>query len=546
MLGTPSKIRSACIFFGFFTLFGTALIHLYKLQIKRHTFFADLAHRQYFLTVTSYLPRAVILDRNGLPLALNKESTSAFIMPHTIKDQPTLTTFLKKHFPQALEQWHAKPTSKFLYLKRGISDQELNAIQSAGLKDIHLLKEPNRFYPHQSAASIIGMTNIDNKGLFGLEYVYNDQLAGKPAKVVLEKDARSGLFYFGKTVEQEADQGKPLQVSLDAHLQFLVSEELNDAATKHNAAQAAALVMNPETGEILAIASYPTFDPTNLTLLEQEATKNTALTESYEFGSAFKAFSALAALDENAITLDEPINCEGAKTAYVAGRKINTVIPGGVMPFLEVMTTSNNIGIAKVAMRIDTKLYDHYKKLGFGTKTGIEFPGENKGSVNHPRNWSKHSIISLSYGYEVSSTLLQLARAFSIVSNGGYLVQPTLIKQDGTKKPTGTPLYSPAVIEQLRTILQAATSKHATGAKAKVHGYTTLGKTSTANLLENGVYNKDKNMYAFVGSVEKGDYKRTIACFIKESRPLHAYASTIAAPLFERIAEKTLIHEKMW
>lgn len=546
MLGTTSKIRSACIFFGFFSLFAIALIHLYKLQIKQHTFFAELAHRQYFLTVTSYLPRAVILDRNGLPLALNKESTSAFIMPHTVKDPVVLKTFLTQHFPHALEQWNAKPTAKFLYLKRGLSDQEIDHIKTAQIKDIHLLKEPNRFYPHQASASITGITNIDNKGLFGLEYLYNDSLAGKPAKVVLEKDARSGLFYFGKTIEQEADQGKPLQVSLDAHLQFLVSEELNDAVKMHDAAQAAALVMNPETGEILAIASYPTFDPTHLETLEQEKTKNTAITESYEFGSAFKALCALAALAEDAVTLDEPINCEGAKTAYVAGRKINTVIAGGVMPFLEVITSSNNIGIAKVAMRIDTKLYDHYKKLGFGTKTGIEFPGENKGSVNPPSNWSKHSIISLSYGYEVSSTLVQLARAFSIVSNGGYLVQPTLLKQDPSKKPTGSPIYSKELIEQLRTILQAATSTHATGAKAKVHGYTTLGKTSTANLLENGVYNKDKNIYAFVGSVEKGEYKRTIACFIKESHPLHKYASTVAAPLFERIAEKTLIHEKMW
>ncbi len=546
MLGTSSKLRSAYIFFGFFSLFSVALVHLYKLQIRQHVFFADLANRQYFLTLTSYLPRAVILDRNGLPLALNKESTSAFVMPHAVKDTEKLHAFLKKHFPSALEQWTAKPKAKFLYLKRGLNDEEIDLIKTSSIRDIHLLKEPNRFYPHQASASITGITNIDNKGLFGLEYFYNDRLAGKPAKMTLEKDARSGLFYFGKTIEEEGSQAEPLQLSLDAHLQFLVSEELHDAAQSHDAAQAAALVMNPETGEILALASYPTFNPTRLDTLDQEATKNTALTESYEFGSAFKAFSALAALAENAVSLDELIDCEGAKTAYVAGRKINTVIPGGVMPFLDVMATSNNIGIAKVAMRIDTKLYDHYKKLGFGTKTNIEFPGENKGSVNHPSHWSKHSIISLSYGYEVSSTLVQLARAFSIASNGGYLIQPTLIKQDPAKKPSGTPLYSKELIEQLRTILQAATSKYATGAKAKVHGYTTLGKTSTANLLENGTYNKDKNIYTFVGSVEKGDYKRTIACFIKESRPLHKYASTVAAPLFERIAEKTLIHEKMW
>ncbi len=546
MLSASSKIRSTFVFFAFSILFGTLLARLYSLQIKQHTFFANLAHRQYFLTITSFLPRATIVDRNGLPVALNKESTSAFMMPYLVKDAEHLKVFLKKHFPQALEQWQAKPDARFLYIKRALSEEELQVLQEAKLSSIHLLKEPNRFYPYDACASIVGLTNIDNKGLFGLEYFYNDRLSGTPAKTVLEKDARSGMFYFAKTTEQEAHHGESLTLSLDAHLQFLIQEELNDAALKYSAAQAAAVVMNPETGELLAMASYPSFDPKHLENVDQVTTKNTAITESYEFGSAFKAFCALAALDEGAVTLDEKINCENSKTAYVEGRRINTTIPGGVIPFLKVISTSNNIGIAKVAMRINTKLYDHYKKLGFGVKTGIEFPGENKGSVNPPANWSKHSIISLSYGYEISSNLVQLARAFAIFSNGGYVVQPTLLKKDSATKPTGYPIYSKRILEQGRTMLEAVTSNQGSGKYAAVHGYKTLGKTSTANLLENGTYNKDKNIYAFVGSVEKGSYKRTIACFIKESKPLHKYAATVAAPLFERLAEKTLIHEKMW
>lgn len=537
------KIRTTVVFFIFCMLFVAALINLYSLQIKQHTFFVDLGNQQYYCTVTSYAPRANILDRNGTPLALNKETVSAFMMPRMVKDPTTLKQFLVKYFPEAHERFIKKPQAQFAYIKRKLSPAEQDCIKQHGITDIHLLSEPSRFYPVEASSIITGITNVDNKGLFGIELAFNDQLTGKPATTILEKDARSGLFYFSKKTSQEEIAGDPVKLTIDGNLQFLVHEELMEAVNKFGSSEGSAVVLDPENGDILAMASFPTFNPNDTNSFDMVSTKNTAITESYEFGSAIKTFCALAAIEEGVVTPDEQIDCMGAKTAYVEGRKINTTIAQGVVPFTEVIAKSNNIGIAKVAKRLDTKLYDHYCKLGFGTKTNIPFPGEQSGFVMPPERWSKQSIISLSYGYEITNTLLQLARAFSVFANDGRLVTPRLLLSQPVQ--AAPKIYSTESITAMRKILEETTSKQGTARHAAVHGYTTLGKTSTANLLRGGEYDPNKNSYGFVGIVEKDGYKRVIACFLKESKEKDLYASTVAAPLFEKIAEKTLMHDKI-
>lgn len=539
------KLRTAFVFFISCSLYSIALLNLFSLQIRQHSFFTNLGIKQYQTTVVTYPPRGLINDRNGHPLALNKESIAAFMLPRTIKDEQKLKRFLKKHFPQALERLRKKNDAHFLYIKRKLTEKEKVFIEESGIEDIYFLSEPSRFYPIESAGAITGITNIDNEGTFGIELHYNNHLAGTPTVNILEKDARSGLFYFSKKTSSEGEDGKPITLTIDADLQFLVHEELMAQIQKFKAKEGAAVVMNPETGDILAMASFPTFDPNNTQTLEQIETKNTAVTESYEFGSALKAFSALAALEESVVTADEEINCYNTKTVYLDGRRINTVLPDGVITFEEVIQRSNNIGIAQVTKRLGTKLYDHYKKVGFGSKTGIPFPGEQSGFVQHPQNWSKQSLISLSYGYEITTTLLGLTTAFCVFANGGYRIYPRLILEPEQYTKKREKIYGDEPIEIMRAILEKSTSQFGTGRYAAVHGYKTLGKTSTANLLKDGVYDEHKNLYGFVGSVEKDGYKRVIGCFLRESPRHNLFASTVAAPLFERIAEKTLIHEKI-
>ncbi len=539
------KERTVFIFFIFCFLSLILIIRLFFLQIKYYDFFSNLAHKQYYVSLVSKQERGIIFDRHGLPLALNKESISAFIMPHKIKDHAKLETFLKNYYPAAFERLKDKKHSYFMYVKRKLTAEEENFIKKEIPEDIYFIKEPSRFYSQSATASITGITNIDNQGVFGIELWYNNLLSGTPTTVFLEKDARSGRFCFSENITDDGKKAESITLTIDAQLQFLVQQELVKTIEKYKSSQGAAIIMNPETGDIYALATYPTFETTETKHLENVTTKNVAVTESYEFGSAFKAFFALAALEENMVTPDELIDCHNAATAFVEGRRVNTVphSVAGTITFSEVIQKSNNIGIAKIAKRLGTPLYDHYKKMGFGQKTNIPFPGEQAGFLMHPHQWSKQSVISLSYGYEVSATLLQLATAFCLFCNGGHRIFPKLLVNQ--KTPVLEKIYSDQTIQTMRTILQE-TAESGTAKYAKVDGYLTIGKTSTANLLENGVYNPHKNLYGFVGAIEKGSYKRVIACFIKESPYHNLYAATVAAPLFYRIAEKMIVHDTVW
>ncbi len=549
MIATNQKIRIFCVFAFFCSLYGIIVVNLFCIQIKQHSFFTALAHKQYHVTLTRTPARAPIIDRHGTLLATNKEQLSAFIVPNQLTAPEHLRSFLSEHFPETVKRFDTQEQQKFMFIKRRLQPNEVELIKKEDLTDLHLLTEPSRFYPLTAAGQLVGITNIDNKGLFGIELQYESLLAGKPSTYVLKKDARSGYYHFKKETTIEGAQGSPIQLTIDSDLQFLALEELKKTVTQFNAKEGAVIVMDPSTGEILVMASVPTFDPNNTAHLDIPATKNRIITESHELGSVFKVFAALAALEENVTHPDELIDCHNKTTTYLEGRRINTWKAQGVIPFSEIIETSNNIGIAIVAKRLDYKLHDHLCKLGFGKKTGIMFPGEQSGFVNPPYNWSKQSIISLSYGYEVTATLLQLARAFCIIANDGYDVMVRFIfdqecnqKNDGPQQSER--LYSQESIDIMRQML-ANTTLRGTARRAAIKGYNVMSKTGTANLLEDGKYTTKKNIYTCAGIIEKDNYHRVIVTFIKESPRQNLYASQVSAPLFERIAEKVLIHDKI-
>lgn len=509
----------------------------------QRTYFAHLGQQQYELTLTTPPPRAPIFDKTGARmLAMNKDSIAAFLLPRQLEEPQKVKQFLKKHFPQALARLNSHNNTYFTYIKRRLTPAEIRLIEASKLEDIKLLNEPSRYYPLDAAAPVVGITDIDNNGLFGVELVNNALLAGSPTIYCLERDARCNR-YFKKEVKLEGNQGTPVTLTIDSDLQFLAHEAVKDAVNKFNAKEGAALIMNPENGDILAMVNYPSYDPNNIAHVSQELTKNKCLTECYELGSVIKVCAAMAALEEGVVTPDELIDCKGVKTAYIDGRKINTWRAHDIIPFEQVVAQSNNIGIAQVAQRIGPKLYDHYTRLGFGQKTALGLPGEQKGFVNPPNNWSKQSVISLSYGYEITATLLQLARAFSLIANGGYLIQPRMIAST-TSVNKGTQQFSDPTLITIQNILEKTTLE-GTARKAAIQGYRVMSKTGTANVLEGNHYNPDRNLYTCAGIVQKDDYKRVIVVFIKEAAQRDLYASTVAAPLFERIAEKTVIHEKV-
>ncbi len=546
-----SKNRSIIVFAGFVFIYLLIVLNLYFIQIIHGMFYQDLKNRQYLITVTTMPARAPIFDRTGASLALNKESLTAFILPRELESPETLLPFLQHYFPKAYERFEQYKNHHFMYIQRRLSPEQQAAIERANIKDIKFLQEPSRYYPMPSVGQLIGITDIDNKGLFGIEMLFNEQLAGEATTVALARDARSSKFYFHKETTAPGKKPEPIQLTIDGTLQYLVHHELQKVVTQWQAKGGSALVLDPQSGEILAIANVPDFDPNKSDALDMECTNNSAIIDTYELGSVIKTFAALAALEEGVTTPDEIIDCKNTRSTYIDGRKINTVYPGGKLTFSQVIEQSNNIGIAQVTKRLGPKIYDHYLRLGFGQKTHIPFPGEQKGFVNHPSQWSKQSLFSLSYGYEIRCSLIQLARAFCIIARNGQDIQLQLIRAT-TKSPipttNDTRLYQPETIEMLKKMLEA-TAKRRRRRASPFDAYRIMSKTGTANILIDGEYNPDRNLYTCAGIIEslsrtEHPYQRVIVVLVKEVPRKNMYAATVAAPLFDIIAEKVVIHDK--
>lgn len=526
---TAQRRRLNFVFLFFVLCYGVIIASLYSLQLGTNSFlYALTSHHHKKNTYVS--DRAEIVDRNGQTLALTVPSLSAFIIPSKLSpaNLEKISIFLSKYFPRAYKQLeHSKGSlaqMHFMYIKRHIDAKDRSLIEENKLNGIvHYIPETKRFYPIESLGPLVGITDPDNHGISGIEKAYDHLLAGKDNK-----------------------KGIPLKLTLDANLQFLAFEEVKAAVSRLKAREGAALIMDPMTGDILAMAQHPNFDPNKpLETDDIEKSKNKILADTYELGSVIKIFLALAALEEKVVTPDEIIDCENTISTTINGFKVNTLKAHGLLTFSQVIELSNNIGTSKVAQRLGPALYKHYKRCGFGKKTGLHLPGEQEGFVNPPNRWSKLSIFSLSFGYELRATLLQLAKAFSLIACQGTMVTPQLIVSPEPQKITlSQTLYSQNTIDTMRAILHK-TITQGTAQRARIRGYTVLGKTGTANLLIDGIYQPDHNIFTFVGLIEKDAYKRIIVTFIKEAENRKATAASTAAPLFEKIAQKMLIHEKI-
>lgn len=543
-MNNTAKIRLTSIAFVFLLIFSGILIYLYLLQITKNTFFSSLGQQQYLVTHQALPIRAPIYDCNNRLIATEHSVISIFTTPRDLKNRQELESFLARYYPHAHAKLNKNSTAHFMYIARNICQDELEQLAPNTPQDIYILEEPGRYYPIRSLGTIIGKTDIDNQGMSGLELLYNDELAGTATVTQIEKDARSGRYYFNKKTITQGSFGTPLHLTIDSTLQFLAYQELQETIEHFKAKEGAVLIMDPITGYIYVMASYPDIDPNNRDITDLSLLKNRVVTETYELGSVMKAFLALAALEEGLYEPEDIIDCENTKTGYVNGMKFTTWMEHGKLTFSEVIEKSNNIGTAKIAQKVGIKLYEHYRRCGFGSLTGLNFPGQQRGHVTHPSTWSKASLNSLSFGYEIRATLLQLARAFSIFANGGYLPTPKLVIPNFCKVEHPT-LYKPETLQKMRSILEKSCNQ-GTAHAAVIPGIKVLGKTGTARLLdETGHYSPLKNIYTFTGIIEKGDYKRVIVTFVKEAARHDLFASTVAAPLFERIAQKTLIHDKV-
>ena len=530
MMESKYKKRVILALIFFIVLYGIVLVRLFFIQVYQHEFFTSLGSAQYNVSIKLEPPRAAIMDKNGVLLAINKQVLSAFVLPHQLKEPKKTMAYLLKHYPAVHQRIVAHPERYFFWVERRLSQEREEYLKSQDCADLNFVAEYRRWYPFPEMASVIGMTDIDNQGIAGLELHYNKQLAGEPTTYSVQKDARSNRFYFQKTVNKKGLEGINLQTTLDKKLQFLVYEELKNTVEHFEAKRGAVMVLDPYTGAIEAMVNYPAFDPNGDIPADLSITRNIAIAETYELGSVLKAFSALAGLAEGAAEYDELFDWEG-KSAYINGFRVENPKAVGVIPFYDVVRYSSNVGLAKVADRLGSKLYDHLQMLGFGTKTGIDFPGERSGFVNPPNRWSRSSVLVMSFGYEITMTLLQLACAGSVFANGGYKVQPHFIVRDSAA-PLKKLNYSEKTLQELDSILTMIAQRH------KVKGFNFKGKTGTARMVDNGQYSTQKHLYTFMGIAEREGYKRVVVSFVQEPKKAHLWAADVAAPLAMKVVEK--------
>ncbi len=548
MLARDYKVRVFIVYLCFISLFVIIGIRLFLIQIRQKDFFQILAKQQYELELTLNPRRALIYDATGkIPLAFNREVSSAFLVPQQLTEPQKTLRFVRNNYPDVYERIKQNPDKQFLWLDRKLTPKKYAQLVQLGLQDIHFIGEFQRFYPYESAAQLIGFTDIDNGGTAGLELEFSKYLGGLPARIRMEKDARSGMLYFEKMVRRQGQKGKSLSLTIDSSLQTMAFEELKFAVEGFGAKAGSAVVIDPDNGAVIAMVNFPTFDPNNKSVPAFELMKNNVVCECYELGSVMKAFCAMAAFEEGVVGFDEPIDCEG-RFGFVNGVKVeNPTIAllnalaehNNILPFNDVIRYSSNVGIAKVATRLGPKLYTHLRRMGFGSKTNIQFPGERSGFVNPPERWSKPSLIVMSFGYELMATLMQLTKAFCIIANGGYDVQPSLIKVADAPGAVHKKIYKDSTVALMKRILSRVCERY------PMSGFQLMGKTGTARCVKDGRYSNKAHNYTFGGIVEKGDYRRVIVTFIKEPAKAGLWASEVALPLFRKIAERMVVHDRV-
>jgi cell division protein FtsI (penicillin-binding protein 3) len=530
-------------------IWGAAIgTRLYFLHIVHSADYKHRAERQQQRTLDVSPRRGVIYDRNGNELAVSIKVDSVFAVPDEIgnaleaaKTLSALTGIAKNDLIQKLDT-----DRSFVWIKRKLNASEAAAIRKAKLPGIYFQKEDQRFYPKRSlAAHVLGYVNIDEEGQGGLEYKYNESVRGGAGRVLFMTDARGRSF---NSVEQPVAPGANLVTTIDEKIQYIVEKELEAAIARTRAKGASIIAMDPRSGEILAMANYPSFNPNEHKKYGREAWINRAVSHTYEPGSTFKIVTTASALEEGLTDPAEVIDCQFG-SIRVFGRVIRDHKPFGALTVKEIMQYSSDVGVIKLALRLgDERFADYIRHLGFGSSTNVDLPGEERGQFRPASRWTKSSIGSIAMGQEIAVTPLQIVRMVSAVANGGILYQPYVVKrvhhpQQGVlseNEPHGERVISPETAAKLRDMLEVVVTA-GTAKPGQLEGYTAAGKTGTAQKIdETGRYSPTKHVASFAGYAPASNPAVSIIVVLDEPAYGMHHGGTDAAPVFKRIAEQVL------
>ena len=523
------------------------------LQLFRHGEFLARAQRQQQRTIEITPKRGTIYDRNRKPLAMSIPVDSAFGVPSEIVDEHLAARLLSGVVGKPQEELEARFESShsFVWIARKLPPEKAEAITALNLKGIYLQKENQRFYPKRDlAAHVLGFVDLDEKGLGGIEYELDNEIRGESGKIVVMEDARKRWF-DGSQAKLEA--GADVLLTLDEKIQYLAERELDQAIAQTHAIAGTAVVMNPNTGEILALANWPTFNPNRASDARAEARMDRAVSALYEPGSTFKLITLAAAFNEGITRPNEVFDCENG-SVLVAGHRIHDHKRFGLLSVSQILAQSSDVGAIKIALRLQApRFYDYIRAFGFGTPTGVDLPGESRGLLRPLENWGSFSIGSISMGQEIGVTPIQLVAAVSAIANGGFLYKPHVVQElqragrelpeDGVLAPVEPKrVIRPETAATLRRLMEGVVLE-GTGTKAHLDGWTSAGKTGSAQKIDpsTGRYSRTHFIASFTGFAPINN--PAVAILVSLDSPVGQHeGGEVAAPVFKRIAEEVLTY----
>jgi cell division protein FtsI (penicillin-binding protein 3) len=509
------------------------------LQILDKEFLQDKGDMQHVGVVSVSAYRGQIKDRNGEPLAISTPVQSIWVNPRQLKDaeQDKLTPMAKiLSFPEkelrSLLKKEKNANKRFVYLRRQINPDIAEKVKALEITGVYFEREFKRYYPAGAVSGhLLGFTNIDDIGQEGIEHGYEHILRGQPGKKRVIKDGKGQIIKDVENIE-EAIPGRDLVLTIDERLQYLAYRELQNAMIQNKAHSASLVVLDAKNGDVLATVSQPAFNPNNRRELSSNRYRNRAMVDSFEPGSTVKPFVVAAALDGGYIKPNVMIETHGV---YHLGRNVvKDVHNYGTMDLTHVLQKSSNIAVTQIAMSMPPEYFwGVYSRLGFGTSAGVGFPGEASGSLLDYQGWHEFDQAILSFGYGVSTSILQLARAYTALADDGIIHSVALLKRD--EDPDAQRIFKPETARKVREMLEHVISKEGTAYQAKVEGYRVAGKTGTVKKAGAGGYSEDKYLSVFVGMAPASNPRFIIAIVVDEPTGGQYYGGLVAAPAFSKV-----------
>ena len=557
------KRGRALIVFAFMALgFALVAVRLVHLQVFEGSTLASRAERQQQRVVKLRPRRGTIYDRMGRELAVSLDVNSIYGVPSIVENPRTLARRLSRILhrdPRVLER---KLSTKrhFIWLCRKVDPAVAEQVDALGTREVGMLLESRRFYPKKDlAGTAIGFTGIDNEGLEGVELSYNKVLRGASGWVLAAKDATGRTVFPGGHALQYrlSKPGKDIILTIDEVIQHIVEKELDKALAVTRAKYGTGIVMDPRTGELLALSvrsgadGRPEFNPNTPLRSKPAEWRNRSITDAFEPGSIFKPILAAAALEERIVKPEETFDCSDGKIK-VGGRVIRDATEHGILSFTHVISDSSNVGTIQVGQRLGKEKFYHYiTAFGFGRRTGVDLPGEIEGLVKDHRAWSDMSLGAISIGQAIGVTPLQMVTAFSALANGGTVMKPYVVSEIIDRNSKDVERFKP---QPVRRVISKATSRTVneilqqvvltgTGTRARLLGYTAAGKTGTAQKIdpETAAYSPREYMSSFVGYAPAGDPRVVILVTLDSPRGA-VLGGAVAAPVFKAVAEKSLAY----